>query len=161
MKEPQLARTRRISQIVFLVFFLFLLFKTEFRGSLKAVQGDIRLPYPVQIFLQLDPLTAGIKIIIGNQGTGSFRDGFRVLKICMRQHHQIDALVIKRQSLGHGANLAADFIATPRQGINNVSAGRVTTAQEIEAADRADLHRSNRIQPGKQRSQPINFVCLY
>ena len=58
MREPQLARIRRISQIVFLVFFLFLLFKTEFRGSLKAFQGDIRLPYPVQIFLQLDPLVA-------------------------------------------------------------------------------------------------------
>ncbi len=58
MTEPQLVRIRRISQIVFLVFFLFLLFKTEFRGSLKAVEGDIRLPYPVQIFLQLDPLAA-------------------------------------------------------------------------------------------------------
>ena len=58
MTEPQLARIRRISQIIFLVFFLFLLFKTEFRGSLKAIQGDIRLPYPVQIFLQLDPLAA-------------------------------------------------------------------------------------------------------
>ena len=58
MREPQLARIRRISQIVFLVFFLFLLFKTEFRGSLKAFQGDIRLPLPVQIFLQLDPLVA-------------------------------------------------------------------------------------------------------
>jgi len=53
-----LTRLRRLSQIVFFLLFLFLLFKTEFRGSLKSVTGDIRLPYPVGIFLQADPLVA-------------------------------------------------------------------------------------------------------
>jgi polyferredoxin len=51
-----LTRLRRLSQVVFLALFLFLLFRTEFRGSLRAVQGDIRLPHPVRIFLEMDPL---------------------------------------------------------------------------------------------------------
>jgi polyferredoxin len=53
-----LVKLRRLSQIVFLALFLLLLFKTEFRGSFKAVTGDIRLPYPVSIFLQADPLAS-------------------------------------------------------------------------------------------------------
>jgi polyferredoxin len=47
---------RKFSQILFLALFVFLLCKTEFRGSLNAANGDTRLPYPVGIFLQADPL---------------------------------------------------------------------------------------------------------
>ncbi len=53
-----LIRLRRLSQVVFLSLFLFLLLKTEFRGSFRAAQGDIRLPYPIRWFLEIDPLTA-------------------------------------------------------------------------------------------------------
>jgi polyferredoxin len=49
---------RRFSQIAFFVLFLFLLLHTEFRGSLKAAQSDIRLPYPVRWFFEIDPLVA-------------------------------------------------------------------------------------------------------
>ena len=48
---------RRISQILFFSLFLFLLFKTEFRGSFGdtgAATND--LGYPVKIFLEMDPL---------------------------------------------------------------------------------------------------------
>ena len=58
MTQQKLPKLRRYSQILFLLFFLFLLLKTEYRGSLRAVQGDVRLPYPVSFFLQLDPLAA-------------------------------------------------------------------------------------------------------
>jgi polyferredoxin len=51
-------RLRRLSQILCLALFLFLLFRTEFRGSLRAVQGEIRLAYPVRLFLETDPLVA-------------------------------------------------------------------------------------------------------
>ncbi|MEK7408905.1 MAG: DUF6599 family protein [Acidobacteriota bacterium] len=54
----RLTRLRRLSQIVFFALFLLLLFKTEFRGSFRASGGEIRLPYPVSIFLQADPLVA-------------------------------------------------------------------------------------------------------
>lgn len=47
---------RRLSQILFFALFLFLLVRTEFRGSLRGSAGDIRLPYPVSIFLEADPL---------------------------------------------------------------------------------------------------------
>lgn len=58
MSYLTLIRFRRLAQIVFFALFFLLLFKTEFRGSFRAVQGDIRLPYPVGIFLQADPLVA-------------------------------------------------------------------------------------------------------
>lgn len=50
-------RWRWLSQIIFFSLFLFLLLRTEFRGSLHAGGSDlIRLPYPVQLFFQFDPL---------------------------------------------------------------------------------------------------------
>ena len=51
-------RVRWLSQIIFFSLFLFLLLRTEFRGSLHAGGSDIRLPYPVQLFFQFDPLVA-------------------------------------------------------------------------------------------------------
>jgi len=58
MNQRTLPKLRRMSQIAFLALFLFLLFRTEFRGSFSATSGEIRLPYPVSIFLQADPLAA-------------------------------------------------------------------------------------------------------
>ena len=47
-----------LSQIVFFLLFLFLLLRTEFRGSPSGSTGEIRLPYPVGLFFRLDPLVA-------------------------------------------------------------------------------------------------------
>jgi polyferredoxin len=50
---------RRLSQTLFLSLFLFLLFQTEFRGTFEKSSSDVvRLPYPVSIFLEMDPLVA-------------------------------------------------------------------------------------------------------
>lgn len=51
-------RLRLFSQIAFFLLFLFLLLRTEFRASLSSGGIDIRLPYPVGLFFQLDPLVA-------------------------------------------------------------------------------------------------------
>jgi polyferredoxin len=51
-------RWRWLSQVIFFSLFLFLLLRTEFRGSLHAGGSEIRLPYPVQLFFQFDPLVA-------------------------------------------------------------------------------------------------------
>ena len=51
-------KLRTISQLVFFLFFLLLLLRTEFRGSLTSSSAEIRLPYPVSLFFQLDPLVA-------------------------------------------------------------------------------------------------------
>lgn len=61
----KLARVRRWSQIVFLALFVFLLVRTEFRGSFRTTSADIRLPYPVSIFLQADPLVALTNALAG------------------------------------------------------------------------------------------------
>ncbi len=58
VRHLTLTRLRRLSQVTFLLLFLLLLFKTEFRGSFQATTGDIRLPYPVSIFLEADPLVS-------------------------------------------------------------------------------------------------------
>jgi polyferredoxin len=50
---------RRISQIVFFLVFFWLILKTTFEGNLSpGSTSDIRLPYPVSIGLQFDPLVA-------------------------------------------------------------------------------------------------------
>src|SRR5208282_5930602 len=58
MTQQKLPQLRRLSQILFLLFFLLLMMKTESFSSLRAVRGEVRVPYPVSFFLQLDPLTA-------------------------------------------------------------------------------------------------------
>jgi polyferredoxin len=58
VRFPKLITLRRILQIIFFLLFLFLLLKTEFRGSLHAVGTDISVPYPVRLFFQIDPLAA-------------------------------------------------------------------------------------------------------
>jgi polyferredoxin len=46
---------RLISQIVFFCVFIFLVVRTEFNGNAKDIE-NIKLPYPVSIFLEIDPL---------------------------------------------------------------------------------------------------------
>ena len=58
MRFPKPTKLRTLSQIVFFFLFLFLLLRTEFRGSLTASASEIRLPYPVSLFFQFDPLVA-------------------------------------------------------------------------------------------------------
>ncbi|OGL52936.1 MAG: hypothetical protein A3C43_04665 [Candidatus Schekmanbacteria bacterium RIFCSPHIGHO2_02_FULL_38_11] len=61
MKNPKLyilKTARRLSQAFFLILFLFLLFKAEFRGTFDKEIQNIRIDYPVSIFLEADPLVA-------------------------------------------------------------------------------------------------------
>jgi polyferredoxin len=44
--------------MIFFALFLFLLLRTEFRGTLHAAGTDIRLPYPIHFFFHIDPLAA-------------------------------------------------------------------------------------------------------
>jgi polyferredoxin len=58
VRHPKLTTLRRTSQIICFLLFLFLLLKTEFRGSLRAATTDIHIPYPVRLVFQIDPLVA-------------------------------------------------------------------------------------------------------
>ncbi|MEW5983218.1 MAG: 4Fe-4S dicluster domain-containing protein [Acidobacteriota bacterium] len=58
MQGTTLRRLRLASQIVFLVLFLVLLLRTEFPGSIRSATVDVRIPYPVGLFLESDPLVA-------------------------------------------------------------------------------------------------------
>jgi polyferredoxin len=56
--QSKLKYLRRASQTVFFLLFMALLLRTEFRGEMRAAADDIRLPYPVRLFFELDPLVA-------------------------------------------------------------------------------------------------------
>lgn len=58
LRFPKPTKLRTLSQIVFFLLFLFLLLPIGFRGSLRTSTSEIRPPYPVSIFFQLDPLVA-------------------------------------------------------------------------------------------------------
>lgn len=66
MQVPKLSRLRTISQALFFLLFLYLLLRTEFRGSLTAANSDIRLPYPVSFFFEIDPLVALSNVLAGH-----------------------------------------------------------------------------------------------
>ncbi len=61
----RLAKFRRWSQIVFFALFVLLLVRTEYRGSFRAAVAEIRLNYPVSLFLQADPLVALTNALAG------------------------------------------------------------------------------------------------
>ena len=48
----RLPRIRRISQILFFALFVVLLWNTALPGSLRGSQADIRIPYPIRLFLE-------------------------------------------------------------------------------------------------------------
>lgn len=52
-----LRNTRRVSQFAFFFLFMFLLVRTEFRGSFSG-GATVRMPYPVEAFLLADPFVA-------------------------------------------------------------------------------------------------------
>jgi polyferredoxin len=58
VKSSRLPAVRRASQVLFFAAFLFLLFRSEFTGSFRGAGGEVRLPWPVSIFLEADPLAA-------------------------------------------------------------------------------------------------------
>lgn len=58
MRSSILRRLRLTSQIAFLVLFVVLLLRTEFPGSIRSATTDVRIPYPVGLFLETDPLVA-------------------------------------------------------------------------------------------------------
>ena len=58
MRTQTLRKIRLASQIIFFGLFAFLLIRTEFHGSLRSAATEIRLPYPIGIFLEADPLIA-------------------------------------------------------------------------------------------------------
>ena len=58
MTRPRLATCRRVSQVLFLAAFLFLLVETGSGGAFLGAGAPVRLPSAVAIFLQADPLAA-------------------------------------------------------------------------------------------------------
>ncbi len=55
---------RRVAQALFLATFLYLLSQTAFRGTFAAdAEAAVRLPYPVEAFLLLDPFVAAMTLL--------------------------------------------------------------------------------------------------
>src|SRR5215469_9244199 len=63
---PKPTRLRLYSQVLFFGLFVWLLLRTEFEGSLRNSASEIRLPYPVGLFFQLDPLVGLSNALAGH-----------------------------------------------------------------------------------------------
>jgi polyferredoxin len=57
MTQPALRRVRLLSQLVFFALFVLLLVRTELNGATGSA-ATLRLPHPVSLFLELNPLVA-------------------------------------------------------------------------------------------------------
>jgi polyferredoxin len=55
---PSATRLRTLSQVAFLLLFLFLIFRTDFRATASGSPNDLQRTSPVALFFQLDPLVA-------------------------------------------------------------------------------------------------------
>ncbi len=66
MRLPKPTRLRLYSQIFFFALFLILLLRTEFHGSFRNSANEIRIPYPVGLFFQLDPLVGLSNALAGH-----------------------------------------------------------------------------------------------
>ena len=66
MRLPNPRRLRLYSQILFSALFFWLLLRTEFRGSFRNSASEVRLPYPVGLFFQLDPLVGLSNALAGH-----------------------------------------------------------------------------------------------
>ena len=66
MRLPKPTRLRLYSQVFFFALFLILLLRTEFHGSFRNSASEIRIPYPVGLFFQLDPLVALSNALAGH-----------------------------------------------------------------------------------------------
>lgn len=104
MSGKKLVNLRRLSQIVFFILFITLLLRTEFRGSTRGMGGDIRLPYPVRLFFELDPL-AGLSNALASHAL--YRGQVRSLIIV------IGTLV-----------LSATFLSKPQQNLRRLQLQR-------------------------------------
>ncbi|MBE3072165.1 MAG: 4Fe-4S binding protein [Acidobacteria bacterium] len=58
MSQRTLPKIRLASQVLFFGLFLFLLFRTEFHGSFGTAGSAVRIPWPVGLFLEANPLVA-------------------------------------------------------------------------------------------------------
>jgi len=66
VRLPKPTRLRLYSQIFFFALFLILLLRTEFHGSFRNSASEIRIPYTVGLFFQLDPLVALSNAVAGH-----------------------------------------------------------------------------------------------
>jgi len=66
VRLPKPTRLRLYSQVIFFALFLLLLLRTEFQGSFRNSASEIRLPYPVGLFFQLDPLVGLSNALAGH-----------------------------------------------------------------------------------------------
>ena len=66
MRLPKSTRLRLYSQIFFFALFLILLLRTEFHGSFRNSASEVRIPYPVGLFFQLDPLVGLSNALAGH-----------------------------------------------------------------------------------------------
>jgi polyferredoxin len=131
----QLVWLRRISQILFLCFFLFLLIESRLPQDVYldyslafSAEADLRLDRPVDFFFQLDPLVVLSSLLSGIQFIKGFLWGLAVLILTLMLGRVFCGFICPFGTIHH----AVGSVKPAQKGARMVAANRKTPSQKVK-----------------------------
>jgi len=131
----QLVWLRRVSQILFLCFFLFLLIESRLPQDVYldyslafSKEADLRLDRPVDFFFQLDPLVVLSSLLSGIHFIKGFLWGLAVLVLTLLLGRVFCGFICPFGTIHH----AAGWVKPAQKGARMVAANRKTPSQKVK-----------------------------
>jgi len=131
----QLVWLRRVSQILFLCFFLFLLIESRLPQDVYldyslafSAEADLRLDRPVDFFFQLDPLVVLSSLLSGIHFIKGFLWGLAVLVLTLLLGRVFCGFICPFGTIHH----AVGSVKPAQKGARMVAANRKTPSQKIK-----------------------------
>jgi len=131
----QLVWLRRISQILFLCFFLFLLIESRLPQDVYldyslafSTEADLRLDRPIDFFFQLDPLVVLSSLLSGVQFIKGFLWGLAVLVLTLLLGRIFCGFICPFGTIHH----AVGWVKPAQKGARMVAANRKTPSQKVK-----------------------------
>lgn len=135
MTARQLVWLRRISQTLFLCFFLFLLIESRLPQDVYvdyslafSSEADLRLDRPVGFFFQLDPLVVLTSLLSGVQFIKGFLWGLAVLVLTLLLGRVFCGFICPFGTIHH----AVGWVKPEKKGARMVAANRKTPSQKVK-----------------------------
>jgi polyferredoxin len=131
----QLVWLRRISQILFLCFFLFLVIESRLPQDVYldyslafSAEADLRLDRPVDFFFQLDPLVVLSSLLSGIHFIKGFLWGLAVLVLTLLLGRVFCGFICPFGTIHH----AVGWVKPAQKGARMVAANRKTPSQKVK-----------------------------
>jgi polyferredoxin len=131
----QLVWLRRISQTLFLCFFLFLLIESRLPQDVYldyslafSAEADLRLDRPVDFFFQLDPLVVLSSLLSGFQFIKGFLWGLAILVLTLLLGRVFCGFICPLGTIHH----AVGSVKPAQKGARMVAANRKTSSQKVK-----------------------------